>query len=120
MEAANGLVHGEAQLLKRGLRPMSAVVALAGLELALRTPAPTVAVVDVDWSRFAPSFASMRARPLLADIAEAREAMGQRASVDDVGSLRDTLLALPTDERPGAPLALVQEEIAAVLEEVRR
>ncbi len=115
VEAANALVHGEAQLLKRGLRPMSAVVALAGLELALRTPAPTVAVVDVDWSRFAPSFASMRARPLLADIAEAREAMGQRASVDDVGSLRDTLLALPTDERPGATLALVQEEIAAVL-----
>ena len=115
VEAANALVHGEAQLLKRGLRPMSAVVALAGLELALRTREPGVAVVDMDWSRFARSFASMRARPLLEDISEAREAMGKSASADDVGSLRDTLLALPMEERPAATLELVQAEIAMVL-----
>jgi acyl carrier protein len=91
------------------------VVALAGLELALRTREPGVAVVDVDWSRFARSFASMRARPLLEDISEAREAMGKSASADDVGSLRDTLLALPMEERPAATLELVQAEIAMVL-----
>ena len=35
----------------------------------------SLGVVDVDWTRFAPSYTSMRSRPLLAGIKEARDAL---------------------------------------------
>src|SRR5690606_31066676 len=72
--------EADAQLRRRGLFPMAPAVALRGLDLALRSERASLAVADVDWSRFAPAFAAARPRPLLLGIEEARSALEESGS----------------------------------------
>jgi acyl carrier protein len=75
--------------------------------------------VDVDWAVFAPAYALARPRPLLDDIAEAREALhaqaGQQQPGGAVDALREHLLTLPRPERVRHLVDLVRTHASAVL-----
>jgi acyl carrier protein len=89
----------------------------------------SLAVADVDWQRFAPSFAAARRRPLIEDLPEAARALDLGPDLDesdlDDGSPRPTngrgaeleqrLAGLDTAERRAALVELVRDEVAAVL-----
>ena len=82
---------------------------------------PAVVVADVDWSRFAPAFTSVRRSPLLTGVAEAQqavEAAGSGAGPGDGAGrdqLAERLAALPAAEQKEVLLDLVRAEAAAVL-----
>ena len=75
VEEAESLIGAGNQLSKRGLSPMQPERAIDALGAVVGGSRVSVGVVDVDWSLFAKSFASMRERPLLLGIGEAEEAM---------------------------------------------
>ncbi|MGW4157585.1 type I polyketide synthase, partial [Micromonospora chersina] len=70
----------EAQRLlsRRGLNPMQPAAALLALRRAVEHGETCLTVADVSWETFAPAYASARPRPLLDDIAEARDALAER------------------------------------------
>ncbi|MFG3716152.1 SDR family NAD(P)-dependent oxidoreductase, partial [Micromonospora sp. NPDC047730] len=110
----------EAQRLlsRRGLNPMQPAAALLALRRAVEHGETCLTVADVDWAHFAPAYASARPRPLLADIAEAREALAARPAdgvTDSAAALRERLLALPRAERDRQLTDLVRDHAAAVL-----
>ncbi|MEU0153835.1 type I polyketide synthase, partial [Micromonospora fulviviridis] len=110
----------EAQRLlsRRGLNPMQPAAALLALRRAVEHGETCLTVADVSWEHFAPAYASARPRPLLDDIAEARDALAERPAdrVDDqAASLRAQLLALPRAERDRHLTDLVRGHAAAVL-----
>ncbi|MER7336162.1 SDR family NAD(P)-dependent oxidoreductase, partial [Micromonospora sp. NPDC000119] len=110
----------EAQRLlsRRGLNPMQPAAALLALRRAVEHGETCLTVADVDWAHFAPAYASARPRPLLADIAEAREALAARPAdgvTDSAAVLRERLLALPRAERDRQLTDLVRDHAAAVL-----
>ena len=107
--------QGEQALVRRGLLPMAPETAIEGLEAALHFSGASLGVVDVDWSLFARSFASMRSRPLLDGIAEAHRAMHEKVVDEQLSTRRDEILAVPSDKREAAILELVIQEVAAVL-----
>lgn len=107
--------QAEQELMRRGLLPMDPELAVEGLAAALTDEGASLGVVDVDWSLFARSFASMRVRPLLDGIAEAHRAMHEKVVDEELSSQRNTILALPADKREAALLELVLQEVAAVL-----
>ncbi|WP_146167838.1 type I polyketide synthase, partial [Micromonospora sp. MH33] len=110
----------EAQRLlsRRGLNPMQPAAALLALRRAVEHGETCLTVADVSWEHFAPAYASARPRPLLDDIAEARDALAERPAdrVDDqAASLRAQLLALPRADRDRHLTDLVRGHAAAVL-----
>ncbi|MFG1780709.1 type I polyketide synthase, partial [Micromonospora sp. NPDC049048] len=118
--AEGGMASGEGQelLARRGLSPMSPAQAVYALRSAVGRAAPSVTVADVDWSLFTPAFAAARARPLLDDIAEARDALRVvDAEPEDTagGGLRQHLLTLPRAEQDRYLTDLVRTHTAAVL-----
>ncbi|MEH1102387.1 type I polyketide synthase, partial [Micromonospora sp. CPCC 205561] len=118
--ADGGMASGEGQelLARRGLSPMSPAQAVYALRSAVGRAVPSVTVADVDWSLFTPAFAAARARPLLDDIAEARDALrvvdGQPEDAAG-GGLRQHLLTLPRAEQDRYLTDLVRTHTAAVL-----
>ncbi|MGN9769082.1 type I polyketide synthase, partial [Micromonospora sp. SD12] len=118
--ADGGMASGEGQelLARRGLSPMSPAQAVYALRSAVGRAVPSVTVADVDWSLFTPAFAAARARPLLDDIAEARDALrvvdGQPEDTAG-GGLRQHLLTLPRAEQDRHLTDLVRTHTAAVL-----
>jgi acyl carrier protein len=92
--------------------PAQAMLALAD---ALDDDEGTLTVADVDWARFAPSFAAARPRPLLAELPEAQQALASEAATDTNRELTARLRALPDHERRRHLLALVLAETAALL-----
>ncbi|MEU4383433.1 type I polyketide synthase, partial [Micromonospora echinofusca] len=118
--ADGGMASGEGQelLARRGLSPMSPAQAVYALRSAVGRAVPSVTVADVDWSLFTPAFAAARARPLLDDIAEARDALRVvDAESEDTagGGLRQHLLTLPRAEQDRHLTDLVRTHTAAVL-----
>ena len=107
--------QGEQELVRRGLLPMAPEAAIEGLEAALHFSGASLGVVDVDWSLFAKSFASMRKRPLLDGIAEAHRAMHEKVVDEELSTQRDEILSMPADKREAALLELVIQEVASVL-----
>ncbi|WP_374118851.1 SDR family NAD(P)-dependent oxidoreductase [Allokutzneria sp. A3M-2-11 16] len=59
---------GGEYLRRRGLGTMDPERALAELRIALEQDDTTIAVADVDWSRFAVGFTALRARPLIEEL----------------------------------------------------
>ena len=117
VDQAEDLIGAEQQLAKRGLNPMAPARAIEALGAVVGGNRVTVGVVDVDWARFAPSFASMRERPLLEGIAEVALATQPEAFEEDVfESERSELTSLSFDERLVHMLTVVQREVASVLE----
>ncbi|MGK5674963.1 type I polyketide synthase, partial [Micromonospora sp. URMC 106] len=118
--ADGGMASGEGQelLARRGLSPMSPAQAVYALRSAVGRNVPSVTVADVDWSLFTPAFAAARPRPLLDDIAEARDALRvvDGAPEDAAGGgLRQHLLTLPRAEQDRYLTDLVRTHTAAVL-----
>ena len=75
-------------------------------------------VADVDWAHFAPAFTSRRPSPLLAGLAEARQALAEAeapASETAGPGIQERLSGLPAADRRSALLELVRDCAIAVL-----
>ncbi|MFB9547752.1 type I polyketide synthase, partial [Micromonospora sagamiensis] len=110
----------EAQRLlsRRGLNPMQPAAALLALRRAVEHGETCLVVADIDWATFAPAYASARPRPLLDDIAEAREALVDSpadGTTDHASALRERLAGLTRAERDRHLTDLVRDHAAAVL-----
>ncbi|MGH7357826.1 MAG: phosphopantetheine-binding protein, partial [Candidatus Rokuibacteriota bacterium] len=72
---------------------------------------------DLDWERFAPSFAATRRRPLIEDLPEVAEVMEQVGDSSGEGSaeLLESLAGLGDAERREKLIDLLRAEVAAVL-----
>ncbi|WP_394848508.1 SDR family NAD(P)-dependent oxidoreductase [Pendulispora brunnea] len=79
--ADGGMLEASAreQLARRGITALAPELAISALQQALDHDETTLTVASVDWSRFAPSFAAARPRPLLDELIEARKAPGPSA-----------------------------------------
>ncbi|WP_374211687.1 type I polyketide synthase [Streptomyces sp. YS415] len=101
------------------LEPARAVAALRRAVLGGTDPAGAVAVLDVEWDRFAPAFTGSRPSPLLADLPDARRALTDRAAVGDRTADADGLAArlatLPARDRERAVVDVVRSHVAAAL-----
>ncbi|MDR7304660.1 acyl transferase domain-containing protein/D-arabinose 1-dehydrogenase-like Zn-dependent alcohol dehydrogenase [Haloactinomyces albus] len=115
-----GMVTAEtdAQLRRRGLKPMAPEVAIRGLELALRDDRPALAVADIEWPSFASSYAAGHPRPLLLGVDDAKRVLEGNNTREDVNGaapqLGERLEGLPVDKREEAVLEAVRAEIATV------
>nr|CAL58682.1 polyketide synthase [Sorangium cellulosum] len=111
--------EADARLRRMGFSPMAPPLAVAALARALEHDETSVAVADIDWARFAPSFASARPRPLIGEIAEARRALDAlaepAAAPHGEPPLLAALRALDEVDRLPHLVALVLAETAAVL-----
>ncbi|MEU4565131.1 type I polyketide synthase [Micromonospora sp. NPDC023956] len=110
----------EQKLRNRGVPPMDPTVAMGALQQALDHDDVTLTVVDVDWSRFAPAYASARRRPLLEGVPEAKAALDGGTPPDDeddgvAATLRRRLVGLTPARREETLADLVRELAADVL-----
>jgi NAD(P)-dependent dehydrogenase (short-subunit alcohol dehydrogenase family) len=114
-----GMTAGEAEqvLAGQGIRAMAPEAALIALARAAASPEPLATVADLDWQRFAPVFTLSRPSPLIADIAEAREALraAEDANQDDGSTLRDRLTTLTAADQTRLIQELVCDHVAVVL-----
>ncbi|OPF71887.1 hypothetical protein VT50_0232355, partial [Streptomyces antioxidans] len=109
---------------RRGLRALDPEVAIAALQRALDLDETAVVVADVDWTSFAPGYASARPRPLLDELPEAREALhgqeddGQRSELDRTLSTLDEAAQdeLLTDIVRGSAAAVLGHDSPAAIE----
>ncbi|MGW4490375.1 SDR family NAD(P)-dependent oxidoreductase, partial [Amycolatopsis sp. NPDC004368] len=105
-----------AWLAQRGVRPFPPAQALAGLRRSIAGDEALVTFVDIDWDRFVPLFRLAGRGALFGDLAEeeltADEAAG---SVDAPVKLRKRLSSMTEDEQRREIVALVGEQVAAVL-----
>ncbi|WP_170107954.1 type I polyketide synthase, partial [Micromonospora echinospora] len=117
---ADGLTDADLeQLSRRGLPGMAPDLATAALRQAA-VAGTQVVVADVRWDRFVPAVAAVRARPLFAEIPEARDALRDLHSAEpaDGGAaeeLRERLRPLSDVERDSVLVELVSTQAAAVL-----
>ncbi|MBM2619670.1 SDR family NAD(P)-dependent oxidoreductase [Actinoplanes sp. LDG1-06] len=95
-----------AAMRRRGVPPMDPELALLALRRALEDGAATITVADIDWTRFAPGFTSVRPSALLSGIPGARPAPVE-------SSPPRALYSGPDQERQIHDL--VRGEVAAVL-----
>ncbi|MFJ5227416.1 SDR family NAD(P)-dependent oxidoreductase [Streptomyces sp. NPDC088400] len=113
---------GDEYLSRVGIRPMAPDLAVAALHEALTLGETFVAVADVDWERFVPTYTVARRRPLIEDLPEVRrlvratDTADADASDDDTRSLRGRLAGLNADDQYAELLAIVRQEAATVLE----
>ncbi|QUH02488.1 SDR family NAD(P)-dependent oxidoreductase [Saccharopolyspora erythraea] len=105
------------QLRKRGVLPMPSERTLGALRDALLNGDTAVAVVDVDWERFAPAFNAARPSALLAELPEVRRVLGAAngEAAEDGQEFAAGLAGLSHDERERRLVELVRREVAAVL-----
>ncbi|QDY80457.1 type I polyketide synthase [Streptomyces qinzhouensis] len=77
-----------ALLNRHGVPAMDPLLATAALEQVLTRGETTVAVADIDWSRFHTAFTAVRPSPLFEDVPEAAGAVDARADgdADDAGT----------------------------------
>jgi acyl transferase domain-containing protein/acyl carrier protein len=104
----------EEALRRRGVLAMPPGRALDALRRSLEHDETLVTVTDVDWERFATTFAAARPRPLLAELATAPDP-GAEAGSTPGSTAGDRLAAMPSAEREAALLDLVRSSVAAVL-----
>ncbi|TLW91454.1 hypothetical protein FFT09_19290 [Saccharomonospora piscinae] len=109
----------EELLRRRGLPAMPPGPAIAALAQSVAHGETCVTVVDVDWARFAPTFAIARSRPLMSDIPEAAAAIAATdpgaAEPGGARDLREELAAADENERNRVLLDAVRTEAAVVL-----
>ncbi len=118
LSSGEGFGDGEQHLRKRGLVPMGAEHALQGLDVALRSGGDSLAVVNVDWSRFAPVFAFSRPRPFFEGVQEARTAMAQARVAPPRGEASAfglELARLPDSAQRDTVMRLIVEHTGSVL-----
>jgi polyketide synthase 7 len=108
----------EEQLRRRGVLAMAPDRALAALGQALALDETVLTVADMDWPRFASTFAAARPRPLLDELptaGAAAAAAGPGDSTPTGAAPGDRLRGMPAAERDAALLDLVRSAVAAVL-----
>ncbi|WP_394846826.1 type I polyketide synthase [Pendulispora brunnea] len=118
--ADGGMAEGEGaheHLRRRGLSPMVPSRAVSALAGALETNDATLTVADVDWTRFAPSFAAARHRPLFDALPDAVRALegSAPAVAGEEHALVVRLRGLRDGERLEHLVDMVRAECAAVL-----
>ena len=105
------------RLRRQGLRLLEPGRALAALEQLLADDETVLAVADVDWAKFAPTFTAARSWPLLNEIPEARQEMaaGPPPAAGPAGELATRLAGVPAAERERLLTNLVRSHAAVVL-----
>uniref|UniRef100_UPI003C7E812B type I polyketide synthase n=1 Tax=Streptomyces sp. XH2 TaxID=3412483 RepID=UPI003C7E812B len=108
------------RLRRRGLIPMPAALAVAGLRQALDAGEPTTTVADVDWERFLPPFTVGRPSALLGDLPETERILTAAGPAGEPGTtaaspLAARLAGLPESEQHTLLVELVRTHAAAVL-----
>ncbi|MEU1671054.1 type I polyketide synthase [Streptomyces roseifaciens] len=108
------------RLRRRGLIPMPAALAVAGLRQALDSGEPAVTVADIDWERFLPPFTVGRPSALLCDLPEAERILGAGGPAGEPGTtaaspLAARLAGMPEAEQHTQLVELVRTHAAAVL-----
>ncbi|WP_255955359.1 SDR family NAD(P)-dependent oxidoreductase, partial [Streptomyces odontomachi] len=111
---------GSGELLQRqGVLAMDPALAVAALVRALEDDERFLAVADIDWDAFAPTFTAHRRSPLISEIEEVREALDvpvvAEAPGKSVTELDQRLLSSDVNELFDVVLGLVREGVAAVL-----
>jgi short-subunit dehydrogenase len=109
---------GASEALRRhGVLTMAPERAIRALVDAVGHDDEFVAVADVDWNRFAPSFTAARPRPLIAAIPEARAALEEPVASEhgDTDTLRQRLASSSPDQQLDVLVELVCTTAAAVL-----
>ncbi|MDX3233829.1 type I polyketide synthase [Streptomyces sp. ME19-01-6] len=111
--AGGGMSEGEGAewLRRRGVIPMAPDQAVAELAVALDQAETAVAVADMDWTLFAPSFTLHRPSPLIQQLPEVRQVLDAVPEPAEA----PVLTALSGAERRHALLGLVLEQTASVL-----
>ncbi|MEU0537599.1 SDR family NAD(P)-dependent oxidoreductase [Amycolatopsis tolypomycina] len=113
-----GMGAGDAgdQLRRYGLRVMDPEKGIRALAQALDNGDGLLAVADVDWATFAPTFTLRRPSPLFSTLPDAVSALAvPEAEAVPVGELAQRLAPLPPAERLAALTDVVRAEAAAVL-----
>ncbi|UXY32455.1 SDR family NAD(P)-dependent oxidoreductase [Streptomyces sp. HUAS TT20] len=121
--ADGGMAEAEGadeRLRRRGLIPMPAALALAGLRQALDSGEATATVADVDWERFLPPFTVGRTSALLGDLPEAERILTGGSTAGGPGTaaaspLAERLTGMPETEQHALLVDLVRTHAAAVL-----
>nr|WTA24006.1 SDR family NAD(P)-dependent oxidoreductase [Streptomyces sp. NBC_00853] len=108
------------RMRRHGVIEMAPERAVSALQHALDRDETTLTVADMEWKRFVLAFTSGRARPLLHDLPEARQAMehARTDASEDSGSaavLTRQLAGQPEAEQERLLLELVRTAVAAVL-----
>ncbi|MET7912356.1 type I polyketide synthase [Streptomyces avermitilis] len=108
------------RLRRRGLIPMPAALAVAGLRRALDSGEATATVADVDWERFLPPFTVGRPSALLGDLPEAERILTADSTAGGPGTaaaspLADRLARMHETEQHALLVDLVRTHAAAVL-----
>ena len=103
----------EDALRRRGLAPMPPGRAIAALHTALAANDTAVAVADVDWAAFVPSFTALRPSRLFDAIPEAVADHDEPAGTSD---LARRLADLPEAERLPYVVGLVRTQVAVTLD----
>ncbi|MEU8976736.1 type I polyketide synthase, partial [Streptomyces monashensis] len=106
------------EFAKLGISLMEPHLGVAALVQAVEHDETHVVVADIDWTRFAPTFALSRPRPLLRGLPEVAEIL-TGATEDhpdtDASALRSELLRLSPAEQERRLVDLVRAEAGAVL-----
>jgi pimaricinolide synthase PimS1 len=114
---AGGAAAGQ-ELGRRGVLEMAPEPAMGVLQRALERGETCLTVARIDWRRYAPSYASARARPLIGDLPEVQRALaGDEDSGEDArgSGLAAQLAGLSTRERERVAGELVCSHAAGVL-----
>ncbi|WKU04998.1 type I polyketide synthase [Micromonospora sp. HUAS LYJ1] len=115
--AGGGMADGEAtaHLRRQGTPPMEPRLAVRALREALDHDESHLVVADIDWARFTPVYTLSRPRPLLAALPDAQPETETAAPAAVTADLAGRLVAMPAPDRLGTVLALVRDQVAAVL-----
>nr|BCB17031.1 modular polyketide synthase [Streptomyces nobilis] len=115
--------EAEEHLRRRGVTAMAPERAVAALAQAVAYDETFLAVADVDWERFAPSFTSVRPSPFIGELPEVRRALAEPEAAADQGARgsgagsewAERLVGLAEREQERLLLDLVRGQAAAVL-----
>lgn len=104
-------------LRRRGLTLIEPPMGIAALKQVVEQDDSAIAVADIDWARFAPSFAAAGPRPLLRDLPEAQRALEDTAPAEVLpeGALATRLRNLSESDQLRHLVGLVLEHTGAVL-----
>ncbi|WP_167519152.1 type I polyketide synthase, partial [Streptomyces chryseus] len=119
--AGGGMAEGagEASLVRRGIEAMDPARAVEALQQALDRDDTCVTVAAVDWERFAPHTAAVRATRLFSAVPEARASLDsarrQRPAASGTAELSALLAGRAEAERLHRLVELIRGEAATVL-----
>ncbi|MET8542621.1 SDR family NAD(P)-dependent oxidoreductase, partial [Kitasatospora sp. NPDC004799] len=121
--AGGGMAEGavESSLRRRGSGELDPDLAVTVLQQALDARETFLAVADIAWDRFVPSFGAGRVRPLIGEVPAVARMLAERpaesARTDgaDPASFAARLAALPPADRSELLLDLVRSRTAGVL-----